>query len=144
MKNTNIILPLGIFAAMLLSACGKNESAPQPDNSRRDMESSTRAEAPQGSDAETAATKKAGSSTLTSEKPLPKLVPVKSFSQQSTEQGVFSQSTMPVSAGGYGTSVTIIQNAAPQVQGTAAPAPESAPKKPATLPVYGRSSASPN
>ncbi|MDO8805645.1 MAG: hypothetical protein Q7R35_14595 [Elusimicrobiota bacterium] len=89
MKNTNIILPLGIFAAMLLSACGKNESAPQPDNSRRDMESSTRAEAPQGSDAETAATKKAGSTTLTSEKPLPKLVPVKSFSPQSTGQGVF-------------------------------------------------------
>lgn len=136
MKNTNIILPLGIFAAMLLSACGKPESAPQPDSSRRDMESSTRAEAPQGSDAETPATKKAGSSTLTREKPLPKLVPVKSISQQSTEQGGFSQSTMPVSAGGNGASVTTIQNAAPQVQGTAAPAPKPAQNKPATRPVY--------
>ncbi len=126
MKNSNIILPLGIFAALLLSACGKHESAPQPDNSRRDTESSTRAEAPQG---------EAGSSTLPREKPLPKLVPVKSFSQQSAERTGFSQSTVPVSAGG-GTNVTIIQNAAPQVQGTAVPAPEPAPKKPAARPVY--------
>lgn len=136
MRNNNIILSLGIFAAMLLSACGKDESAPQPDNSRRDMESSTRAEDPQGSGAETAATKETGSTTLTRETPIPKLVPVKSFSQQSTERVGFSQSTMPVAAGGYGTSVTIIQNAAPQVQGTAVPAPEPATKKPAARPVY--------
>lgn len=136
MKNTDIILPLGLFAAMLLSACGKNESAPQPDNSRRDTESSTRAEAPQGSVTETAATEETESPTPTRVTPIPKLVPVKSFSQQSSEPVGFSQSTMPVSTGGSGTSVTIIQNAAPQVQGTAAPAPEPAPKKPTPQPVY--------
>ncbi|MCM2266717.1 MAG: hypothetical protein NDI60_02970 [Elusimicrobiales bacterium] len=130
MMKLGSIAPAVLCAALCLAACRKPESAvrqePAPPAAERTAPAAEKpaAAAPRETPAPTAA------------KPLPKLVLVKPLGERTDTQPMLFQSTAPVAAGAAGNSVTIINNAVPEVQGTAVPAQPPDPKKPVGQPVY--------
>lgn len=123
-----LVTPLVMLAALCLAACGK------PENAAR-MEP-TAPEAERAPAEKTAPVQTREVSPPSAEKPPPKLVLVKSLGDRTDSPPMLFQSTAPVAAGAAGNSVTIINNAVPEVQGTAVPPPAPDPKKPVGQPVY--------
>ncbi|PIS47543.1 MAG: hypothetical protein COT17_02885 [Elusimicrobia bacterium CG08_land_8_20_14_0_20_51_18] len=125
MKNAEIIMSSALFASIFLSACGRPEEKPRPTNPPEKTS--------------TAGTGKSGESAGKTSSPTEfvppnKLVPFKSFSEQSSGErpGVF-QSTVPALSGAPGTSVVTNITNNPGVATSTAPA-----QAPAAIPVQKR------
>lgn len=117
-------MPALVLMAISLSACGQRESGYHPYTSfERGVEKKTGTEPVPQTKADPASPHEG--SGLTREKSLPKLVPVKTFSERSTEKLEFYRSTAAAPSGISGSTVIINVNAAPNV--LTAPAPVKAP-----------------
>lgn len=130
MNNFKSAAPVLLLLTLCLTACrdrensaGQVPSVPTAEKAALPAEMPTQAQPREATSA-------------SAEKPLPKLVPVKPLGDRTDSRPMVFQSTAPVAAGGAGNSITIINNAVPEVQGTAVPAQAPDPKKPAAQPVY--------
>ncbi len=97
MKTTWIVLGAALFASVSLAACKQRDAVPGPNAPREDVSERS---------VPGSASKTPAAIGGTGEKPLPKLVPVKSFSERSLEKLNFFRSTAPAPAGISGSSET--------------------------------------
>lgn len=97
MKTTGIILAAAFLASVFLAGCKQRDAAPGTNGPRGDV---SEVPAPEPAPETRAAVGGTG------EKPLPKLVPVKSFSERSIEKFNFFRSTAPAPGGISGSSDT--------------------------------------